>query len=199
MIAYTSPVNIEFMSGPIAFDTEPVDRCPVFGRSRHRRRPDARRRQSHRPAEQGADQPRQPGAHAARRRICDVRPAGERPARKRTAQRADFGSDHRKHGDARPAEPHGSSDAGAAEDLMLQEQDRRRHRQCRRQRRATRTVEKFEMAVPAPSVPGRQARMGGVMFNRVEAIAAMQAEKPVVESLGLSSWKGSPSRARARR
>ena len=28
MIAYTSPVNIEFMSGPIAFDTEPVAGAP---------------------------------------------------------------------------------------------------------------------------------------------------------------------------
>jgi hypothetical protein len=45
-------------------------------------------------------------------------------------------------------------------------------------------VEKFEIAVPGPNA------RGGVMFNRVEAVAGMRAAKPVVESLGTEFMEG---------
>jgi hypothetical protein len=45
-------------------------------------------------------------------------------------------------------------------------------------------VEKFTIALPPP-----EAR-GGVMFERVEAMSAARAEKPVVESLGTQFMEG---------
>ena len=45
-------------------------------------------------------------------------------------------------------------------------------------------VEKFEMAVPGP------ATRGGVMFSKVDAMAGMKTEKPVVETLGTQFMEG---------
>ena len=45
-------------------------------------------------------------------------------------------------------------------------------------------VEKFQIAVPGPDA------RGGVMFNRIPAIAGTRAEKPVVESLGTQFMEG---------
>ena len=45
-------------------------------------------------------------------------------------------------------------------------------------------VEKFEIAVPGPNA------RGGVMFNRVEAVAGMNVEQPVVETLGTQFMEG---------
>jgi hypothetical protein len=45
-------------------------------------------------------------------------------------------------------------------------------------------IEKIEMAAP-----GSEAR-GGVMFNRMEAMAAMRTDKPLVESLGTEFMEG---------
>src|SRR5918996_2576427 len=55
-------------------------RRAIFGGGGHRHHPDAVGWQSHRPAEQSADQPRRPRTDATRRRVRDVRPAREWPA-----------------------------------------------------------------------------------------------------------------------
>jgi hypothetical protein len=45
-------------------------------------------------------------------------------------------------------------------------------------------VEKFEIAVPGPNA------RGGVMFNRMDAVAGIRAATPVVESLGTEFMEG---------
>ena len=187
MIAYTSPVNIEFMSGPIAFDTEPVAGAPYS-------------------AEAVTD-------------VVQTLADGNRIVRQNKAEisRDSHGRTRREEGFAMFGPlvngPRGNelrnvqiSDPTTGSMVMLDLQSRTAHRIPSPPRLMLRNkiagvtgnagvnverlnVEKFEMAVPAPSGPGAGA-MGGVMFNRVEAIAGMQVDKPVVESLGTQFMEG---------
>ena len=186
MIAYTSPVNIEFMSGPIAFDAEPVAGAPYS-------------------AEAITD-------------VVQTLSDGNRIVRQNKAQisRDGNGRTRREEGFAMFGPlvngPHGNkprnvqiSDPTTGTMVMLDLQSRTAHRMpaprlMLRNKIAgvnanggvnvdKLNVEKFEMAVPPPPPPPPGA-MGGVMFHRVEAIAGMPAEKPVVESLGTQFMEG---------
>ena len=185
--AYTSAVNIEFMSDPIAFDTEPVTDAPYS-------------------AEAITDVVQQ---------LFD----GNRIVRQNKAQisRDGHGRTRREQGFAMFGPlvnaPRGNgprnvqiSDPTTGSMVMLDLQSRTAHRMPAPPHLTLRNklagvsgaagvnvdkihVEKFEMAVPPPPPPPPGA-MGGVMFHRVEAIAGMPAEKPVVESLGTQFIEG---------
>jgi hypothetical protein len=187
-IAYTSPVNIEFMSGPIAFDAEPVAGAPYS-------------------AEAITD-------------VVQTLVDGNRIVRQNKAQisRDGNGRTRREEGFAMFGPlvngPRGNelrnvqiSDPTTGTMVMLDLQSRTAHRMpaprlMLRNKIAgvnptggvnvdKLNVEKFEMAVPPPPPPPPPpGAMGGVMFHRVEAIAGMHAEKPVVESLGTQFMEG---------
>jgi hypothetical protein len=186
-IAYTSPVNIEFMSGPIAFDAEPVAGAPYS-------------------AEAITD-------------VVQTLSDGNRIVRQNKAQisRDGNGRTRREEGFAMFGPlvngPRGNelrnvqiSDPTTGTMVMLDLQSRMAHRMpaprlMLRNKIAgvnanggvnvdKLNVEKFEMAVPPPPQPPPPGAMGGVMFHRVEAIAGMPAEKPVVESLGTQFMEG---------
>ncbi|HEY0285357.1 MAG TPA: hypothetical protein VGC23_08210, partial [Vicinamibacterales bacterium] len=185
-IAYTSPVNIEFMSSPIAFDTEPVAGAPYSAE--------------------------------AVTGVVQTLADGNRIVRQNKAQisRDSHGRTRREEGLAMFGPlvngPRGNelrnvqiSDPTTGSMVMLDLQSRTAHRMpsprlMLRNKIAgvngnagvnveRLNVEKFEMAVPAPAGAGAGA-MGGVMFNRVEAIAGMQMDKSVVESLGTQFMEG---------
>jgi hypothetical protein len=188
MIAYTSAVNIEFMSGPIAFDAEPVAGAPYS-------------------AEAITD-------------VVQTLSDGNRIVRQNKAQisRDGNGRTRREEGFAmfgplvngpRANELRNVqiSDPTTGTIVMLDLQSRTAHRMpaprlMLRNKIAggianggvnvdKLNVEKFEMAVPPPPPPPPPpGAMGGVMFHRVEAIAGMHAEKPVVESLGTQFMEG---------
>ena len=174
VVTYTSPVNIEFMSGPIAFDTEPVTGAPYS-------------------AEAVTD---------VVQKLAD----GNRIVRQNTAQisRDSQGRTRREEGFAMfgpvvngPKDKElrnvQISDPTTSTMIMLDLQSRTAHtlpappRPVLRGTMAgmnTENGEKFQLAVPGP-----EAR-GGVMFNRVEAMAATNAEKPIVEALGTQFMEG---------
>ena len=181
VFTYTSPVNIEFMSGPIAIDTEPVAGAPYS-------------------AEAVTD-------------IVQQLADGNRIVRQNKAQisRDGQGRTRREQGFAMFGPlvngPNGNemrnvqiSDPTTGSMVMLDLNSRTAHKMPGMPRmmmgnkiavaggantNAGVNVEKFEFALPPPS----EAR-GGVMFNRVEAISAMQGEKPIVESLGTQFMEG---------
>jgi hypothetical protein len=186
-IAFTAPLNIEFMSDPIAFDTEAVTGAPYS-------------------AEAITDVVQQ---------LFD----GNRIVRQNKAQisRDSHGRTRRERGFAMFGPlvngPHGDEirnvqilDPTTGSLVMLDLHGRTAHKMPAAPRLMLRNkiagvntssgvkvdklnVEKFEMAVPPPPPPPPGA-VGGVMFHRVEAIAAMRAEKPVVESLGTQFMEG---------
>jgi hypothetical protein len=174
VVAYTSPVNIEFMSGPIAFDLEPVTGAPY-----------------------SAD-----AVTDVVQKLAD----GNRIARQNTAKisRDSQGRTRREEGFAMFGplvnEPKGGelrnvqiSDPTTGTMVMLDLQSRTAHKMPAPPRPVLRAkmagmnsvnVEKFEIAVPGPNA------RGGVMFNRVEAVAGMNVEQPVVETLGTQFMEG---------
>jgi hypothetical protein len=179
MLAYTSPINIEFMSDPIAFDTEPVTGAPYSAEA----------------------------VTEIVQRLAD----GNRIVRENKAQisRDGNGRTRREQGFAMFGPlvnaPRGNelrnvqiSDPTTGTMVMLDLGSRTAHRMpaprmMLRNKNAGVSVERvermdvqtFEIALPAPP----DAR-GGVMFNRMEAMAGMPAEKPVVESLGTQFMEG---------
>jgi hypothetical protein len=180
---YDAPVNIQFMSGPIAFDAEPVSGAPY-----------------------SAD---------AITDVVQTLSDGNRIVRQNTAQisRDSQGRTRREEGfavfgplvkgplDNSPRNVQ-ISDPTTGATIMLDLQSKTAHKMPAPPRpvlmRSNATgagaattvrvermnVENFEIALPAP-----EAR-GGVMFNRVEAVAGVRAEKPVVESLGTQFMEG---------
>ena len=181
-IAYAPPVNIEFMSGPITFDIEPVTGAPYS-------------------AEAITD-------------IVQTLSDGNRIVRQNKAQisRDSHGRTRREEGFAMfgplVSGPRGNevrnvqiTDPTTGSMVMLDVQTRTAHKLPAPPRLALRNkiagvnpsagvnadtlnIEKFAITVPAP-----EAR-GGVMFERVEAMAATQAEKPVVQTLGTQFMEG---------
>ncbi len=182
-VAY-SPLNIEFMTAPIAFDPEPVTGAPYS-------------------AEAITD-------------IVQQLADGNRIVRQNKAQiaRDSHGRTRREEGLAMFGPvvngPRGDelrsvqiSDPTTGSMVMLDLQSRTAHRMPAPPRMMLRNeiagvntnagvnvqkapVEKFEMAVPPPPPNAR----GGVMFRRMEATPAMQAAKPIVESLGTEFMEG---------
>ena len=182
-MAYTAPINIEFMSEPVAFDTEPVTGAPYSAEA-----------------------------------ITDVVQAlsdGNRIVRQNKAQisRDGHGRTRREQGFAmfgplvtgpREDQPRSVqiSDPTTGGAILLDLRSKTAHKMPAPPRLMLRNkiagisanagvnvgtvhVEKFEMALP----PSPEAR-GGVMFNRVEAMAGQRVEKPVVESLGTQFMEG---------
>jgi hypothetical protein len=182
-ITYTAPMNIEFMSAPVALDIEPVTGAPYS-------------------ADAVTD-------------IVQTLSDGNRIVRQNKAQiaRDGQGRTRREQGFAmfgplvngpRGDQPRSIqiSDPNAGTTIMLDLHNKIAHRMPAPPRVMLRkkliavtggvnvdpvekiNVEKFDMAVPGP------ATRGGVMFSKVEAMAGMQTEKPVVETLGTQFMEG---------
>jgi hypothetical protein len=188
-IAFAAPLNIEFMSDPVAFETEAVTGAPYS-------------------AEAVTDVVQQlfDGNRIVRQNKAQISRDGDGRTRREQGF-AMFGP--------LVNGPHGNeirnvqiSDPTTGSMIMLDLQGRTAHRMPAAPQLMLRNkyfgaggsagvavdriqVEKFEMAVPPPPPPpSPPGVMGGVMFNRVEALSAMRAEKPVVESLGTQFMEG---------
>jgi hypothetical protein len=170
IIAYTSPVNIEFMSGPVAFDTEPVTGAPYS-------------------AEAITD-------------IVQKLADGNRIVRQNKAQinRDGQGRTRREQGFAMFGplvnDPRGNehrnvqiSDPTTERMVMLDLHSRTAHRMPSAPRLMLRNKIAGVNGAVGVVPPSPEAR-GGIMFNRMEAMAGVPAEKPVVESLGTQFMEG---------
>ena len=186
-IAFTAPLNIEFMSDPVSFDTEPVTDAPYS-------------------AEAVTDvvQTLADGNRIVRQNKAQI----SRDSQGRTRREQGFAMIgplvRGPHGDA-PRNVQ-ISDPTTGTMIMLDLQNRTAHkmsgvpRVMLRNKIAaaggtaavrvdTMNVEKFEVAVPGPP-PAPEGR-GGVMFSRMEAVAGIAGgQKPVVESLGTQFIEG---------
>ena len=182
VFAYTSPVNIEFMSGPIALDTEPVAGAPYS-------------------AEAITDivQHLADGNRIVRQNKAQISRDGQGRTRREQGF-AMFGP--------LVNGPSGKemrnvqiSDPTTGSMVMLDLNNRTAHKMPGAPRmmmgnriaiaggantNAGVNVQKFEFAVP----PTHGAASGGVMFNRMEAISTMPGDTPVVESLGTQFMEG---------
>jgi hypothetical protein len=186
MLAFTAPLNIEFMSDPVSFDTEPVTGAPYS-------------------AEAVTD-------------VVQTLADGNRIVRQNKAQisRDSQGRTRREQGFAMFGPlvngPQGNerrnvqiSDPTTGTMIMLDPQTRTAHKLpgapqiMMRNKMATGSatagikveamnMEKFEMAVPPP--PGGAGAHGAVMFRKMEAVAGLPGQKPVVESLGTQFMEG---------
>jgi hypothetical protein len=184
MIAFTSPVNIEFMSDPISFDTEPVTGAPYS-------------------AEAVTDivQSLADGNRIVRQNKAQI----SRVSQGRTRREQGFAMFGPLVNGPRGDEQRNVqiSDPTTGSMIMLDLQSRTAHKMDGAPRMMLRNkmtavsgtagvrvekmnVEKFEMAVPAPEVRGG----GGVMFGRMEAMSAIPGQKPVVEVLGTQFMEG---------
>jgi hypothetical protein len=180
VFAYTSPINIEFMSGPIALDTEPVTGAPYS-------------------AEAVTDivQHLADGNRIVRQNKAQI----SRDSQGRTRREqglAMFGPlvNGPRGNEMRNVQ---ISDPTTGTMVMLDLNSRTAHKMPGAPRmmmgnkiaiggmntNAGVKVEKFQFAVP----PSHEAS-GGVMFNRVEAISSMPGKTPVVESLGTQFMEG---------
>jgi len=180
VFAYTSPVNIEFMSGPIALDTEPVAGAPYS-------------------AEAVTDivQHLADGNRIVRQNKAQV----SRDSQGRTRREQGFAMFGPLVNGPRGNEMRNVqiSDPTTGTMVMLDLNSRTAHKMPGARRmmgnkiaiaggantNAGVRIEKFEFAVP----PSHEAS-GGVMFNRVEATSTMPGETPVVESLGTQFMEG---------
>ena len=186
MIAFTSPLNIEFMSDPVSFDTEPVADAPYS-------------------AESVTDivQTLADGNRIVRQNKSQI----SRDSQGRTRREQGFAMFGPLVSGPRGDAPRNVqiSDPTTGTMIMLDLQSRTAHKMTGspgvmlRNKIAASSgtagvrvekmnVEKFEMAVPAPH-PGSEAR-GGVMYSRTEAMSAIPGQKPVVESLGTQFMEG---------
>ena len=185
VFTYASPINIEFMSGPIAVDGDPVTGAPYSAEAvtdiiqqladgnrivRQNKAQISRDSQGRTRREEGFAMfgPLVNGPRANEMRNVQISDPTTG-----TMVMLDVSS-HTAH--KMPAPPHvmlrnkiGGINTNAGMNVSGN---------------AAVRVEKFEFAVPPPE--GR----GGVMFNRVEATSAMPGEKPVVESLGTQFMEG---------
>jgi hypothetical protein len=183
-LAYASPpINIEFMSDPIAFDTEPVTGAPYSA-----------------DAVTDVIQTLSDGNRIVRRNKAEI----SRDSSGRTRREQGFAvfgplingpdADH-----ARSVQ---ITDPASGATILLDLRSKTAHKMPAPPRILLRNkiaaingtaavepaetinVQKFEITVPGPET------RGGVMFNRVEAIAGVRAEKPVTESLGTQFMEG---------
>jgi hypothetical protein len=185
MLAFTAPLNIEFMSDPISFDTEPVTGAPYS-------------------AEAVTDivQNLADGNRIVRQNKAQV----SRDSQGRTRREQGFAMfgplvNGPQGNELRNVQ---ISDPTTGTMIMLDLQSRTAHKMNGAPRMMMHNkiaagygtagirvekmnVEKFETAVPAPT--GVEAR-GGVMFRRIEALSGFADQKPVVESLGTQFMEG---------
>jgi len=180
VFAYTSPVNIEFMSGPIALDTEPVAGAPYS-------------------AEAVTDivQHLADGNRIVRQNKAQI----SRDSQGRTRREQGFAMFGPLVNGPRGNEMRNVqiSDPTTGTTVMLDLNSQTAHKMPSAPRmmmgnkiaiaggantNAGVNVQKFEFAVPPSQTSG------GVMFNRVEAVTTMPGETPVVESLGTQFMEG---------
>ncbi len=182
-MAYTSPINIDFMSEPIAFDPEPVAGAPYS-------------------AEAITDvvQTLSDGNRIVRQNKAQI----SRDSHGRTRREQGFAMFGPLMTGPRQDQLRSVqiSDPATGGTILLDLQSKTAHKIPAPPRMMLRNkiaavnasagvagervnVEKFEIAVPAPP----EAR-GVVMFNRAEAVAAQRVEKPVVEPLGTQFMEG---------
>ena len=181
MMAHSFPVNIEFMSGPIALDSEPVVGAPYSAE-----------------AVTQIVQTLSDGNRIVRENKAQIIRDGQGRTRREEGF-AMFGP--LVNGPRNELRNVQISDPATGSVVMLDLQTRTAHKMPAPPRIVLRnkiagvtantgihventTVEKFEFAVPGP-----EAR-GGVMFNRMKAMSGVPAEKPVVESLGTQFLEG---------
>lgn len=180
VIRYSSPVNIEFMSRPIAFDNEPVTGAPYS-------------------AEAVTDivQTLSDGNRIVRQNKAQI----SRDGQGRTRREEGFAMFGPLVNGPRTGEPRNVqiSDPTTGTMIMLDLQSRTaqklpgpprvmlRNKIAGVSGNAGVNVEKFEMAMP-PSPP--EGGVGHVFFSRMEAMSGLPAEKPVVESLGTLFMEG---------
>jgi len=181
VFAYTSPINIEFMSGPIALDTEPVTGAPYS-------------------AEAVTDivQHLADGNRIVRQNKAQISRDGQGRTRREQGF-AMFGPlvNAPRGDEMRNVQ---ISDPTTGTMVMLDLNSRTAHKMPGAPRMmmgnkiaiaggantsAGVKVENFEFALPPSHGAG-----GGVMFNRVEAVTTMPGETPVVESLGTQFMEG---------
>ena len=186
MLGYAAPINIEFMSDPIAFDPEPVTGAPYS-------------------AEAVTDvvQTLADGNRIVRQNKAQI----SRDSQGRTRREQGFAVFGPLVNGPREDQPRSVQilDPVTGGSFLLDLSRRTAHempglpRVMLRNKIAasgtagtkveTMSVERFEMAVPVP-VPGPEAR-GGVMFSRMEATGGIApGQKPVVESLGTQFMEG---------
>ena len=186
VINYSSPVNIQFMSGPVAFDSEPVMGAPYSAEAVT----DVVQTlaDGNRIVQQNKSQISRDSQGRTRREegfaVFGPLVKGPSATEQRNVQISDPTNEtmvmldpHTRTAHRMPAPPRivlrnkiaaMSSNAGVK---IVEPVDEIQ-------------VEKFEIAVPGPDA------RGGVMFDRVQAVAGMRAEKPVVESLGTQFMEG---------
>ena len=182
-IAYAAPINIEFMSDPVAFDTEPVTGAPYS-------------------AEAITDlvQTLSDGNRIVRQNKAQI----NRDSQGRTRREQGFAMFGPLVNGPREDQPRSVqiSDPATGSAILLDLRNKTAHRMPTPPRLLLRNkiagitgnaavnvekinLEKFEIALPS----SHEAR-GGVMFNRVEAMAGHRVEEPVVESLGTQFMEG---------
>jgi hypothetical protein len=181
MMAHSFPVNIEFMSGPVALDSEPVAGAPYSAE-----------------AVTQVVQTLADGNRIVRENKAQIIRDGLGRTRREEGF-AMFGP--LVNGPRDEVRNVQISDPATGTMVMLDLQTRTAHKMPAPPRIVLRnkiagvtantgthventTVEKFELAVPGP-----EAR-GGVMFNRMKAMSGLPAEKPAVESLGTQFMEG---------
>ena len=163
-------MNIEFMSGPIAFDNEPVTGAPYSAEAvteMVQTLADGNRIVRESKAQIARD-----GKGRTRREqgLAMFGPlVGGLPGAEHAAPHPDFRSSEQDNDHARPAAPHGSSSTGASF------QDRRAESRRDQGARESVDVDHFEMALPAPP-PGMESRAS------TGAVHVYSGRKIVVES-----------------
>ena len=179
VFTYASPINIEFMSGPIALDTEPVTGAPYS-------------------AEAVTDVVQQlaDGNRIVRQNKAQINRDGQGRTRREQGF-AMFGPlvNGPRGNEMRNVQ---ISDPTSGTMVMLDLNSRTAHRMPGARMmmgnriamggpntNASVNVQKFEFAVP----PSHEAS-GGVMVNRVDAVSTMPGQTPVVESLGTQFMEG---------
>lgn len=177
VITFSSPTNIEFMSAPIAVDSEAVTGAPYSAT-----------------AVTLIVQPLADGNRIVRESTAQISRDGKGRTRREQGM-AMFGPVVKVPGagDMRNVQ---ISDPESGTMIMLDLGTRTAHKmpgpRVMLANRGTAvgagvSVEKFEMAVPAP-VPG--GHTGNVIFSRRAAVAGLQVNEPVVEQLGTQFMEG---------
>ena len=182
VVAYGSPVNIEFMSGPIAFDTEPVLGAPYSAEAVT----DIVQKLSdgNRIVRQNTAQISRDGQGRTRREegLAMFGPLvnGPRADEMRSVQISDPVNGTTVMLDVRTKTAHQMPSPR----VMLRNKIAGVEGSAAVEMANKITVRKFEMAVPGPG------EHGGVMFDRHESVAATRADKPLVESFGTQFMEG---------
>lgn len=183
MFAYTAPINIEFMSDPIAFDPEPVAGAPYS-------------------AEAVTDvvQTLADGNRIVRQNKAQI----SRDSQGRTRREQGFAVFGPLVNGPREDQPRSVqiSDPATGGSILLELRSRTAHRMPGAPRVVLRNkiagvnggaavnVERINVEKFTVTIPDSPEARGGVMFNRMKAVPGQRVQKPVVESLGTQFMEG---------